>query len=56
MGCIEVDGIRYKDPPLIKEQVVKFYSSLYQESENWHLEVDGLPFRVIGEDAHAKST
>ena len=34
----------------IREKVVQFYTSLYQEPEVWRLKVDGLAFDSISED------
>ena len=36
-----------------RRQIVKFYSSLYQENESWRPLVDGLPFDSIGAAAQA---
>ena len=44
---LEVDGQIFEDKEDIKFQVEQFYHSLYQESESWRLEVDGLPFDSI---------
>jgi hypothetical protein len=41
MGCI------FEDKEDIKTQVEQFYHSLYQESESWRPEVDGLAFDSI---------
>jgi hypothetical protein len=49
--CIEVDGTRFEEEPDIRNQVVHFYKSLYQENEEWRPDVDGLSFASIGEDA-----
>ena len=46
---IEVDGIRYDEESDIREQIVQFYSSLYQENEVWRPDVDGLSFATIEE-------
>ena len=47
---IEVDGVSYEDEAEIREQMVSFYTNLYQESEVWRPNVDGLPFATIGEE------
>ena len=51
MGKIEVNGILYEEDSEVKEKVVEFYSTLYQESEAWRPRVEELPFRTIGEKA-----
>ena len=50
MGRLEVDGVFYEDEVEIREKVVQFYTSLYQEPEVWRLKVDGLAFDSISED------
>ena len=45
---IEVDSVSYADEAEIREQMVLFYTNLYQESEVWRPDVDGLPFATIG--------
>ena len=47
MDKVEVDGAVYEDESEIREQVVHFYESLYQESETWRPTVDGLEFDGI---------
>uniref|UniRef100_A0A2N9GQ47 Reverse transcriptase domain-containing protein n=1 Tax=Fagus sylvatica TaxID=28930 RepID=A0A2N9GQ47_FAGSY len=47
MDKVEVDGVVYEEESEIREQVVHFYESLYQESESWRPTVDGLEFDVI---------
>ena len=47
LGNLEVDGFIFEDKEDIKFQVEKFYHFLYQESESWCSEVDGLPFDSI---------
>ena len=47
---IEVNGAFYDVEADIREQMVLFYTNLYQESEVWHPDVDGLPFATIGEE------
>ena len=44
---MEVDGCFFEDKEDIKVQVEQFYHSLYQESESWQPEVDGLAFDSI---------
>ena len=51
MRCIEVNGIQNEDESELKEKVVEFYSTLYQESEDWRPKVVDLPFKTIGEEA-----
>lgn len=51
MTCIEVDGRCYEDEYDIRDQVVQFYTTLYQEDEGWRPDVDGLSFESIGEEA-----
>uniref|UniRef100_A0A2N9G1G0 Reverse transcriptase domain-containing protein n=1 Tax=Fagus sylvatica TaxID=28930 RepID=A0A2N9G1G0_FAGSY len=47
LGSLEVDGNIFEDKEDIKAQVVQFYHSLYQESESWRPEADGLTFDSI---------
>ena len=47
LGSLEVDGCLFEDKEDIKIQVEQFYYSLYQESEPWRPEVDGLDFDSI---------
>ena len=47
MDKVEVDGVVFKESSEIREKVVHFYESLYQESETWRPTVDGLEFAVI---------
>jgi hypothetical protein len=51
LGKIEVNGILYEEDSEVKEKVVEFYSTLYQESEAWRPRVEELPFWTIGEKA-----
>ena len=44
---LKVNGQQYEDKEDIKVQVEQFYHSLYQESEAWRPEVDGLDFDSI---------
>ncbi len=48
---LEVDGVYHEEKEEVKQQIVQFYSSLYQENEHWRPVVDGLPFASIGADA-----
>jgi hypothetical protein len=50
MGRLEVDRVFYEDEVEIREKVVQFYTSLYQEPEVWRPKVDGLAFDSISED------
>jgi hypothetical protein len=52
--CIEVEGIRYEEESDIRDQVVQFYSTLYQENEEWRPKVDGLSFATIGAEANSR--
>ena len=47
MDKVEVNGVVFEDESEIREKVVHFYESLYQESETWRPMVDGLEFDVI---------
>ncbi len=47
LGSLEVDGRIFEDKEDIKVQVDQFYHSLYQESESWRPETDGLEFDSI---------
>jgi hypothetical protein len=47
LGSLEVDGSFFEDKENIKTQVVQFYHSLYQESEPWRPEADGIAFDSI---------
>uniref|UniRef100_A0A2N9ILC4 Reverse transcriptase domain-containing protein n=1 Tax=Fagus sylvatica TaxID=28930 RepID=A0A2N9ILC4_FAGSY len=47
----EVDGRCYEDESDIRDQVVQFYTTLYQEDEGWRPDIDGLSFESIGEEA-----
>ena len=48
MTSIEVNGTQVEEESEIREQVVQFYTSLYQENEAWRPGANGLPFEVIG--------
>ena len=47
MEKMEVDGVVFEEESKIREKVVYFYESLYQESKTWRPTVDGLEFDVI---------
>uniref|UniRef100_A0A2N9IZD1 Reverse transcriptase domain-containing protein n=1 Tax=Fagus sylvatica TaxID=28930 RepID=A0A2N9IZD1_FAGSY len=47
MDKVVVDGVVYEEESEIREKVVHFYESLYQESETWRPMVDGLEFDGI---------
>uniref|UniRef100_A0A2N9IZP3 Reverse transcriptase domain-containing protein n=1 Tax=Fagus sylvatica TaxID=28930 RepID=A0A2N9IZP3_FAGSY len=47
MDKVEVDGVVFEEESEIREQVVHFYESLYQESKTWRPTVDGLELDVI---------
>jgi hypothetical protein len=47
LGSLEVEGRVFEDKEDIKVQVEQFYQSLYQESETWRPEADGLDFDSI---------
>uniref|UniRef100_A0A2N9GYT9 DC1 domain-containing protein n=1 Tax=Fagus sylvatica TaxID=28930 RepID=A0A2N9GYT9_FAGSY len=51
---IEVDGSRFDEESSIRHQVVQFYKSLYQETEEWLPDVDGLSFASIGAEAKSR--
>jgi hypothetical protein len=42
-----VDGHIHEDKEVIKSQVAQFYHHLFQESESWRLEMDGIEFDSI---------
>ena len=44
-----MDGVIYEEGAKVANQVVQFYKSLYQESEEWRPFVEGLDFDQIGE-------
>ena len=46
---LEVDGVIYEDGAEVAAQVVQYYKTLYQESEEWRPFVEGLEFDQIGE-------
>ena len=52
--CIEVEGTRFDEELDIRDQIVHFYTSLYQENEDWHPDVDGLSFATIGAEANSR--
>ena len=47
MDKVVVDGVVYEEESEIREKVVHFYESLYQESKTWRPMVDGLEFDRI---------
>uniref|UniRef100_A0A2N9EKG6 Reverse transcriptase domain-containing protein n=1 Tax=Fagus sylvatica TaxID=28930 RepID=A0A2N9EKG6_FAGSY len=47
----DVNGIQNEEKSELKEKVVEFYSTLYQESKDWRPKVVDLPFKTIGEEA-----
>ena len=47
LGSLEFEGCVFEDKEDIKTQVEQFYHSLYQESESWRPEADGLDFDAI---------
>ncbi len=47
LSSLEVDGRIFEDKEDIKIQVERFYHSLFQESESWRPEVDGIEFDSI---------
>ena len=49
LSFLEVDGVIYEEGAKVANQVVQFYKSLYQESEEWRPFVEGLDFDQIGE-------
>jgi hypothetical protein len=51
---IEVEGSQFDDESEIRTQIVHFYKSLYQETEDWRPNVDGLSFATIGADANSR--
>ena len=50
---VEVDGAVYKVESEVREKVVQFYASLYQEHEPWRPTVDGLDFDLISDEEQA---
>jgi hypothetical protein len=53
MERVEVEGVVFEIESEVKEKVVKFYESLYQEQETWRPTVDGLDFDMISEEDQA---
>ena len=53
MERVEVDGAVYEVELEVREKVVQFYVSLYQEHEPWRPTVDGLDFDMISEEEQA---
>uniref|UniRef100_A0A2N9J2H5 Reverse transcriptase domain-containing protein n=1 Tax=Fagus sylvatica TaxID=28930 RepID=A0A2N9J2H5_FAGSY len=51
MERVEVDGVVYGEETKVREKVVHFYKSLYQEHESWRPTIDGLEFsRITAEE------
>jgi hypothetical protein len=48
MKSVEVDGIVHENADEVRDNVVCFYESLYQEKEAWRPTVEGLDFHSIG--------
>ena len=44
-----MNGVIYEEEAEVAAQVVQFYKTLYQESEEWRPFVEGLEFDQIGE-------
>ena len=53
MERVEVEGAVFEIELEVKEKVVKFYESLYQEQETWRPTVDGLDFDMISKEDQA---
>jgi hypothetical protein len=53
MERVEVEGAVFEVESEVKEKVVQFYKSLYQEQETWRPTVDGLDFDMISEEDQA---
>jgi hypothetical protein len=53
MDKVEVDGVVFEEESEIREKVVHFYESLYQEAEIWRPTVDGVEFEMITENENA---
>ena len=49
LSFLEVDGMIYEEGAEVATQVVQFYKTLYQESEEWRPFEEGLEFDQIGE-------
>ena len=49
LNFLEVDGVIYEEGAAVAAQVVQYYKTLYQESEEWRPFVKGLEFDQIGE-------
>ena len=49
LSFLEVDGVIYEEGAKVATQVVQFYKTLYQESEEWRPFVEGLEFDQIEE-------
>lgn len=48
MSLLEVDGVIYEEGAEVAAQVVQFYKTLYQETEEWRPFMEGLEFDQIG--------
>lgn len=48
MSLLEVDGVIYEEGAEVAAQVVQFYKTLCQESEEWRHFMEGLEFDQIG--------
>ena len=53
MERVEVDGTVFEVESEVREKVVQFYASLYQEHESWRPTVEGLDFDMISEEEQA---
>ncbi|XP_030925091.1 uncharacterized protein LOC115952154 [Quercus lobata] len=49
MSFLEVDGVIYEEGAEVAAQVVQFYKTLYQKTEEWRRFVEGLEFDQIEE-------
>ncbi len=50
MERVEVDGTVFEVESEVREKVVQFYASLYQEHESWRPTVEGLDFDMISKE------
>ncbi len=53
MKKVEVDGTVHENADDIRDNIVCFYESLYQEKEAWRPTVEGLNFHFIGTEDRA---
>jgi hypothetical protein len=53
MERVEVDGAVYEVESEVREKVVQYYASLYQEHEPWRPTIDGLDFDLISDEEQA---